>query len=90
MGAALKGPEPMVAQVQRQLSMGGLCMWSRWLPTRAAFTGPGTDGCPCPKNERKVYAGQRPRALRKGPLTSRLERASPRVPPNYTSYGCTH
>eukprot|EP00983_Pelagomonas_calceolata_P047213 1140534-Pelagomonas_calceolata.AAC.1 len=36
--------------------------------------------------KKKVYAGQRPQALRKGPLTSRLERVSPRVPENYTSY----
>eukprot|EP00983_Pelagomonas_calceolata_P035316 1104461-Pelagomonas_calceolata.AAC.1 len=27
--------------------------------------------------KRKVYAGHRPRALRKGPLTSKLARASP-------------
>eukprot|EP00983_Pelagomonas_calceolata_P019990 631534-Pelagomonas_calceolata.AAC.1 len=30
--------------------------------------------------KRKVHAGQRPRALRKGPLTSELARASPEVP----------
>eukprot|EP00983_Pelagomonas_calceolata_P012939 413288-Pelagomonas_calceolata.AAC.1 len=30
------------------------------------------------KEERKVYASQRPRALRKGPLTSKLARASPK------------
>eukprot|EP00983_Pelagomonas_calceolata_P079965 1154938-Pelagomonas_calceolata.AAC.1 len=35
------------------------------------------------------YASQRSRVLRKGPLTSRLERTSPKpeVPPNYTCYG---
>eukprot|EP00983_Pelagomonas_calceolata_P034229 1072257-Pelagomonas_calceolata.AAC.3 len=38
------------------------------------------------KKKRKVYAGQRPRALRKGSLTSKLARASPEVPQNYTSY----
>eukprot|EP00983_Pelagomonas_calceolata_P080270 1155078-Pelagomonas_calceolata.AAC.4 len=29
------------------------------------------------KRKRRVYAGHRPRALRKGPLTSKLARASP-------------
>eukprot|EP00983_Pelagomonas_calceolata_P073151 1152023-Pelagomonas_calceolata.AAC.4 len=29
------------------------------------------------EKKRKVYAGHRPRALRKGPLTSKLARASP-------------
>eukprot|EP00983_Pelagomonas_calceolata_P111933 1159832-Pelagomonas_calceolata.AAC.17 len=38
------------------------------------------------KRKRKVYAGLGPRALRKGPLTSKLARASPKVPQNYTSY----
>eukprot|EP00983_Pelagomonas_calceolata_P126495 1161310-Pelagomonas_calceolata.AAC.1 len=32
------------------------------------------------EKKRKVYASQRLRALRKGPLTSRLARASPKVP----------
>eukprot|EP00983_Pelagomonas_calceolata_P053775 1143424-Pelagomonas_calceolata.AAC.2 len=34
------------------------------------------------EKERKVYAGHRPRAFRKGPLTSKLARASPEVPQN--------
>eukprot|EP00983_Pelagomonas_calceolata_P045929 1139931-Pelagomonas_calceolata.AAC.1 len=38
------------------------------------------------KKERKVYAGHRPHAIRKGPLTSKLARAPPEVPQNYTSY----
>eukprot|EP00983_Pelagomonas_calceolata_P057828 1145230-Pelagomonas_calceolata.AAC.1 len=38
------------------------------------------------EKKRKVYAGHRPRASRKGPLTSKLARASPEVPQNYTSY----
>eukprot|EP00983_Pelagomonas_calceolata_P049586 1141577-Pelagomonas_calceolata.AAC.3 len=38
------------------------------------------------EKERKVYAGHRPRALRKGPLTSKLARAPPEAPQNYTSY----
>eukprot|EP00983_Pelagomonas_calceolata_P057610 1145147-Pelagomonas_calceolata.AAC.2 len=41
---------------------------------------------PMREKKRKVYAGHRPRALRKGPLTSKLARASPAVPQNYTSY----
>eukprot|EP00983_Pelagomonas_calceolata_P079757 1154843-Pelagomonas_calceolata.AAC.1 len=32
------------------------------------------------EKKREVYAGHRPRALRKGPLTSKLARASPEVP----------
>eukprot|EP00983_Pelagomonas_calceolata_P052003 1142653-Pelagomonas_calceolata.AAC.5 len=39
----------------------------------------------CAQKERKVCASQRPSALRKGPLTSRLARASPNVPPYYIS-----
>eukprot|EP00983_Pelagomonas_calceolata_P040003 1137426-Pelagomonas_calceolata.AAC.4 len=38
------------------------------------------------QEKRKVYAGNRPRALSKGPLTSKLARASPKVPQSYTSY----
>eukprot|EP00983_Pelagomonas_calceolata_P077007 1153682-Pelagomonas_calceolata.AAC.3 len=38
------------------------------------------------RKKRKFYAGHRPRALKKGPLTSKLARASPEVPQNYTSY----
>eukprot|EP00983_Pelagomonas_calceolata_P060009 1146187-Pelagomonas_calceolata.AAC.1 len=36
--------------------------------------------------KRKVYAGHGPRASRKGPLTSKLARASPEVPQIHTSY----
>eukprot|EP00983_Pelagomonas_calceolata_P065318 1148541-Pelagomonas_calceolata.AAC.3 len=38
------------------------------------------------EKKRKVYAGHRPRALRKGPLTSKLAMASPEVPQKYASY----
>eukprot|EP00983_Pelagomonas_calceolata_P037420 1136319-Pelagomonas_calceolata.AAC.6 len=34
------------------------------------------------RKKREVYAGHRPRALRKGPLTSKLARASPEDPEN--------
>eukprot|EP00983_Pelagomonas_calceolata_P022233 699136-Pelagomonas_calceolata.AAC.1 len=36
--------------------------------------------------KKKVYAGHRQRAVRKGPLTSKLARASKEVPQDYTSY----
>eukprot|EP00983_Pelagomonas_calceolata_P123573 1161022-Pelagomonas_calceolata.AAC.10 len=38
------------------------------------------------KEKREVTTSQSLRALRKGPLTSGLARASPRVPQNLTSY----
>eukprot|EP00983_Pelagomonas_calceolata_P104749 1159060-Pelagomonas_calceolata.AAC.8 len=38
------------------------------------------------RSERKVYTSHRLRALWKGPLTSKLARASPEVPQNCTSY----
>eukprot|EP00983_Pelagomonas_calceolata_P065007 1148400-Pelagomonas_calceolata.AAC.1 len=38
------------------------------------------------REKRKVCADHRLRALRKGPFTSKLARASPEVPQNYISY----
>eukprot|EP00983_Pelagomonas_calceolata_P005609 183880-Pelagomonas_calceolata.AAC.1 len=39
----------------------------------------------CKEKKRKVYAGHRLRAFRKGPLNSKLAKTSPRVPQNYIS-----
>eukprot|EP00983_Pelagomonas_calceolata_P058044 1145339-Pelagomonas_calceolata.AAC.4 len=40
------------------------------------------------EKKRRVYAGHRPLALRKSLLASKLARASPEVPQNYTALGC--